>query len=74
MIDRDMREAYNLVSRFRRDLREAEQGSNVSTYLVDRAGTLMADIERLGADDLLIDSGKRLAAEAMALLKRQNGR
>lgn len=72
MIAGNMSEAHGVVSRFRRDLREAEMGSSIPTYLIDRAGTLVADIERLGADEPLVNVGKRLAAEAMALLSRQS--
>jgi hypothetical protein len=68
-----VREAHDAVSRFRRDLREAEKGSNTPTYLINCAGTLVADIERLGADEMLVDVGKQLASEAMTLLKRHNG-
>lgn len=65
-----MEQAHKLASAFRRDLRSGQEAGRATPHLLDAAGTLVSDLERLGADALLLETGRGLANEALKLKLR----
>ena len=60
-------DALSVLSRFRQDVVTAERRGRSPRHLLDRAGTLVSQLQNAGADDRAIAEARQLYERAMKL-------